>query len=234
MVLPNQPGKRWILKPKVNLRNREKRLKSADMSRLPFLFCTLVIGLGSWVYPPVSSVLSYRKVIPQDTLPQALPDRFGFGKPATAAQVAAQDIDVRPDGAGLPAGSGTAATGALLFATTCAACHGAGGTGGPNGALIVTSAPSGKQPEKPNAARVIGNYWPYATTVFDYIRRAMPFNAPGSLTNNEVYALTAYLLTANKLLDEQAVLNAQTLPKVIMPAQKLFVPDDRKGGPEVR
>lgn len=81
---------------------------------------------------------------------------------------------------------------------------------------------------------MIGNYWPYATTVFDYIRRAMPFNAPGSLTDEEVYSLTAYLLTANKILDEKTVLNATVLPKVMMPAQKFFVPDDRKGGPEVR
>ncbi len=162
-------------------------------------------------------------------MPQSLPDRFGFGKPATAAQIARLDIDIRPDGLGLPAGSGTAAIGAALFATKCAACHGVGGTGGPNGSLVITTPQPGKRPEK-----VIGNYWPYATTVFDYIRRAMPFNAPGSLTDNEVYSLTAYLLTANKLLDERTVLNSQTLPNVVMPAQKLFVPDDRKGGPQVR
>ncbi len=97
----------------------------------------------------------------------------------------------------------------------------------------------GKRPEK-----VIGNYWPYATTVFDYIRRAMPFNEPGSLTNEEVYALTAYLLTANKLLDEKTVgrnaappslrLDAKNLPNVVMPARDLFVPDDRTGGSTIR
>ena len=96
-------------------------------------------------------------------------------------------------------------------------------------AVSLTTPAPGKRP-----ANVIGNYWPYATTVFDYIRRAMPFSQPGSLTNDEVYALTAYLLVANRVLDGKTVLNAQTLPKVIMPAQKLFVPDDRKGGPEVR
>ena len=166
-----------------------------------------------------------------DTVPKTEPStgRFGFGKPATTAQITRLDIDVRPDGAGLPAGSGTAATGAVIFAATCAPCHGTGGTGGPNGALVTTTPAPGKRP-----GNVIGNYWPYATTVFDYVRRAMPFNKPGSLTNEAVYALTAYLLTANGILDEKTVLNAQTLPKVVMPAQKRFVPDDRKGGPEVK
>ena len=169
----------------------------------------------------------------------SLPTRFGFGRPATAAQIAKLDTDVRPDGMGLPTGSGTAATGAQIFAVKCAACHGAGGVGGPNGSLVTTASVPGKQPGKSNAARVIGNYWPYATTVFDYIRRAMPFSQPGSLTNDEVYALTAYLLSANRILDEKTVgpslrLTAQSLPRVVMPAQKLFVPDDRKGGPEVR
>jgi mono/diheme cytochrome c family protein len=163
-----------------------------------------------------------------DLKTDSLPTRFGFGKPATVAQITPLDIDVRPDGQGLPLGSGTATTGAVIFAAKCAACHGAGGVGGPNGSLVTTTPAPGKRPEK-----VIGNYWPYATTVFDYIRRAMPFSQPGSLTNEEAYSLTAYLLTANKLLDEKAVLNTQTLPKVVMPAQKLFVPDDRKAGPEI-
>ena len=199
------------------------------MSGVPLLLSTLFIGLGGWAYSPLRSNLPFRHVIWKDSLPQSFPKRFGLGKPATAEQIVAQDIDVRPDGVGLPIGSGTAAQGAVIFATTCAACHGAGGVGGPGGTLVITTPAPSKRPEK-----VIGNYWPYATTVFDYIRRAMPFNAPGSLTNDEVYALTAYLLTANKLLDERTVLTAKTLPKVVMPAQKRFVPDDRKGGPEVR
>lgn len=186
----------------------------------------LVTGLCSYRFAAVEPANSPALIL---VIADSLPARFGFGRPATGAQIAALDIDVRPDGAGLPAGSGTPATGAVLFATKCAACHGVGGTGGPNGALVITTPEPGKRP-----AQVIGNYWPYATTVFDYIRRAMPFNAPGSLTNDEVYALTAYLLAANKLLDEKTVLNATTLPRVVMPAQKLFVPDDRKGGPEIR
>ncbi len=157
------------------------------------------------------------------------PASFGFGRPATQAEITRLDIDVRPDGKGLPAGEGKPAVGKAIFSEKCAACHGVGGVGGPYGSLVSTTATTKKRPEK-----TIGNYWPYATTVFDYIRRAMPFNAPGSLTNEEVYNLTAYLLNANGIIDEKVVINALTLPKVMMPAQKLFVPDDRKGGPEIK
>ncbi|QJD81389.1 c-type cytochrome [Spirosoma rhododendri] len=166
-----------------------------------------------------------------DTIPT--PVRFGFGRPATTAELTRLDIDVRPDGKGLPAGAGMAVRGKTIFATKCAVCHGVGGTGGPGGALVTTTTATtavvGKRPDK-----TIGNYWPYVTTVFDYVRRAMPFNEPGSLTDEEVYHLTAYLLHANGIIDEKAVITAQTLPKVVMPAQKLFIPDDRRGGPEIR
>lgn len=191
----------------------------------------LVTGLCSYRFSTAGSVGNITSPI---SVVDSLPVRFGFGQPATENQITALNFDVRPDGLGLPAGSGTSAQGAVIFAAKCVACHGAGGTGGPNGALVITTPAPGKRP-----ANVIGNYWPYATTVFDYIRRAMPFNQPGSLTDEEVYALTAYLLTANKILDEKTAgpslrLTAKNLPNVVMPAQKLFVPDDRKGGPEVR
>ncbi|ADB38749.1 c-type cytochrome [Spirosoma linguale] len=162
-----------------------------------------------------------------DTVPW--PISFGFGRKATPTEIARLDIDIRPDGKGLPAGEGKSAAGKVIFAAKCAACHGVGGIGGPNGSLVSTNEASPKRREK-----TIGNYWPYATTVFDYIRRAMPFSEPGSLTNAEVYNLTAYLLNANGIITEKTIVNAQTLPKVVMPAQKLFVPDDRKGGPEIK
>lgn len=164
-------------------------------------------------------------VVVGDTLPAA----FGFGRAVTQAEIARLDIDVRPDGKGLPAGEGKPAIGKVIFAQKCAACHGVGGVGGPNGSLVTMNDPAKKRPDK-----TIGNYWPYATTVFDYIRRAMPFSEPGSLNNEKVYNLTAYLLHANGIIDEKAVINAQTLPKVTMPAQTQFVPDDRKGGPEIK
>ena len=153
------------------------------------------------------------------------PKQFGFGKPASPEKIAALDIDVRPDGKGLPAGSGTVQEGRKIFAQKCASCHGNNGVGGPYNHLVSSDT---------SKARTIGNYWPYATTVFDYIKRAMPFNSPGSLTNEEVYSVTAFLLYQNKLIDSVKLLNAESLSQVEMPAKKLFVPDDRKDGPEIR
>ena len=123
------------------------------------------------------------------------PDSFGLGRPVDAAEIAAWDIDVRPDGRGLPEGRGSVAQGAQTFAQKCAFCHGENGVEGPFDVLVGRISddafPFGREP---GAVKTIGNYLPYATTVFDYINRAMPFNAPGSLEADEVYALVAYLL----------------------------------------
>ncbi len=166
-----------------------------------------------------------------DAQAQKAPDRFGIGRPATPAEIAAWDIDVRPDGVGLPPGGATSADGAPIFAARCAACHGKTGTEGPNdrlvGRLPNDAFPFGREAGVPHT---IGNYWPYATTVFDYIRRAMPPDAPGLLKDNEVYALTAYLLYLNELVPADAVIDAQSLPKVKMPARDHFVVSPR-GGP---
>jgi cytochrome c len=161
---------------------------------------------------------------------------YGFGTPATTEEIAAWDIDVMPDGEGLPAGSGTVAEGAELYAVQCAACHGFNGEGGLNDRLVVHS-PNEAFPDAtdPNSGqhRTVGNYWPYATTVFDYIRRSMPYNLPGSLEDDEVYALTAHLLYLNNIIPEDAEMNAETLPKVEMPARGKFVVDDRQNYQEV-
>jgi cytochrome c len=160
------------------------------------------------------------------------PVRFGFGHKPTAQEIAAWDIDVRPDGKGLPKGQGDAEKGKALYALKCAACHGvntveASGAKLPGPALIGDTLAKSKP-------KTIGNYWPYATTLFDYVRRAMPYNQSGSLTNDEVYSITAYLLSANKIIKAGTIINAQNLSKIIMPAKKLFIMDDRKGGPEVK
>jgi mono/diheme cytochrome c family protein len=161
---------------------------------------------------------------------------FGFGRPATAADIAAGNIDILPDGTGLPPGSGTVGQGQLVYAAKCAACHGATGSeggplasGGGSMGILVGRTPLG--PGVPKAAKTIGNFWPYATTVWDYIHRAMPADAPGSLTPDEVYALVAYLLNANGIIPDDAVLNAQTLPQVVMPNVNGFVPDPRPDVP---
>ena len=160
--------------------------------------------------------------------PPSGPATFGIGRPATAADISAWDDDVMPDGTGLPAGSGTPAAGAPIFAARCAACHGRTGKEGPNDVLVGAPQPGFAFAQRPELPHTIGSYWPYATTVFDYIRRAMPPDAPGSLSDSDVYNLTAFLLHANELIPADAVIDATTLPKVVMPARAHFVPARRK------
>lgn len=164
--------------------------------------------------------------------------RYAFGRTPTRAEVAAWNTDVGPEGRELPPGRGTVAQGAALYQAQCAMCHNRNGEGMPP----VYPALIGRDPKAegfhfasdPRLVKTIGNYWPYATTVFDYVRRAMPYNAPGSLSNDQVYALTAFLLAANKVIPSDATLDAKALRAVKMPYAGRFVPDDRHGGPEVR
>lgn len=162
--------------------------------------------------------------------PPAAPERFSFGAEAGAERVAAWAVHVFPDGTGLPPGRGTVAEGAAVYARTCAACHGVTGVEGPDDVLV------GNEPwDDYPGTRAIGGYWPYATTLFDYVRRAMPQTAPGSLTPDETYAVVAWILHRNELIPEDAVMDATTLPAVVMPARDRFVPDDRlEGGTRVR
>lgn len=141
-----------------------------------------------------------------------------LGVPATPEQVAGWDLSIGPDGAGLPPGSGTAAAGKVVYEAKCLACHGAEGAGQPNDRLV------GGQGTLREAApiRTIGSYWPYATTVFDYIRRAMPYVQPHSLTADETYAVTAYLLALNGIIEQDDVMDATSLPKVVMPNRDNF------------
>ncbi len=124
-----------------------------------------------------------------------------------------------PDGTGLPPGSGTSAKGAPIYAQKCAHCHGEQGRGGVNAAVV-----GGAPVKSMDSTKTIANFWPYATTLFDFIRRAMPFQQPRSLTDDEVYALTAYILALNKLIGEQDLMDARTLPKVKMPNRDGFIP----------
>ena len=143
-----------------------------------------------------------------------------LGRPATPAEIAGWDISITPDGRGLPRGSGTASDGAFVYTQKCQACHGEKGVGGPNDRLVGGQGTlASKTP-----VRTIGSYWPHATTVFDYVRRAMPFAQPQSLTDSEVYAVTAYLLSLDGIIGEQDVMNAETLPKVKMPNRDNFIP----------
>ncbi len=163
------------------------------------------------------------------------PARFGFGQPATEAEIAAWDRDIRPNGDGLPAGSGQVSDGETIYAAKCAVCHGATGIEGPNDRLVRSADEGFPRGDDPNSwqHRTIGNYWPYATTVFDYIWRSMPQNVPGSLTADEVYALTAFLLWRNGILGEDARLDASNLSDIVMPARDEFRADDRLSHIEV-
>jgi len=143
----------------------------------------------------------------------------GLGREATPAEVAAWDVSIPPDGTGLPPGRGTPAQGAVIYAQKCQNCHGEKGGGQPNDRLV------GGQGTLASKApvRTIGSYWPYATTLFDYVRRAMPYTQSHSLTDDEVYAVTAYLLHLNGIIAEMSVMDAVTLPKVRMPNRENFI-----------
>jgi cytochrome c len=160
--------------------------------------------------------------------------RFEIGTTADPAMLAAMDRDVGPDGAELPAGKGTVAEGGALFAAQCAMCHGAKGEGmEPAFPRLLGRVPAAEGfafSRDPKLPHTIGNYWSHATTLFDYIRRAMPHTAPGSLTDDQVYALTAYLLAMDDVIAKDATLDAAMLRTVRMPYADRFVPDDRKPG----
>ena len=152
----------------------------------------------------------------------ALAQSPGLGKPLTDADIKQWDIAILPDGSNLPPGSGTPAQGAKIFAEKCSACHGNAAKGG-----VAPFYPAlvGGQPLTSgiDTVKTIANYYAYPTTIFDYTRRAMPYNMPRSLTDNEVYALTAYILSLNSLIGENDTMDATTLPKVKMPNRDNFI-----------
>jgi cytochrome c len=147
------------------------------------------------------------------------------------------DIDMGADGTGLPPGRGSVADGEKLYQAQCANCHGAQG----QGMAPVYPALVGREPREgfpfasdPKLVRTVGNYWSHATTLVDYVRRAMPLTAPGSLSADQVYAVSAYILAANEIIPKDAVLDSAAVMAIQMPAKDRFVPDDRRGGPEVK
>jgi mono/diheme cytochrome c family protein len=148
---------------------------------------------------------------------------YGIGRPATPAEIAGWNIDIGREGHNLPPGSGTVSHGHEVFDQQCAACHGAKGEGGVGDRLVGGQGTLGT----PKPVRTVGSYWPYATTLFDYIRRAMPQNAPQSLSNDDVYAVSAYILDLNGLLPADATLDARTLSAIKMPNRGMFVGDPR-------
>jgi cytochrome c len=156
--------------------------------------------------------------------PALAADEPHFGKPISPQDLAAWDISIGPDGAGLPPGKGTVAQGEAVYAAKCQACHGEKGEGRPNDRLVggAGTIAADKAPVK-----TVGSYWPYPTTLFDYVRRAMPWDRPKSLSDDEVYAVAAYILNLNGIIGPDKVLDAESLPKVKMPNREGFTPFPR-------
>ena len=165
------------------------------------------------------------------------PSYTNVGRTPTKEEIQAWDIGVGPDGKGLPAGQGSAKEGAPIFAAKCAVCHGAEGKGAAIGPRLTGAKADFETLTTVRPVRSVGGYWPYATTVWDFINRAMPRGQSGTLTPNEVYAVTAFILAKNDIIKEDDVLDAKTLPKVQMPNRNGFVPakfsdipDEKKRG----
>lgn len=195
----------------------------------------------AWMLPLVLAIVACSRdsgSAPASTAAAEPARHYGLGRAATAAEVRVRDVDVGPDGEGLPPGTGTVQQGATIFQAKCSMCHGPKGQGMPPAfpALI------GRDPKAegfvfatdPKLTKTIGNYWPHATTVFDYVRRAMPLLQPGSLTNDEVYSLTAFLLASNQVVPMSTTLDSASLTQVKMPYSGKFVVDNRRGGREVK
>ena len=158
------------------------------------------------------------------TAPAICAEGPGLGQPIAPADLAPWDISIGPDGAGLPPGRGTVAQGEAVYASHCQACHGEKGAGRPNDALVggVGTLPS----DRP--LKTVGSYWPYATTLFDYVRRAMPWSETKLLSDSDLYAVSAYILHLNGIIGADAALDAQSLPKVTMPNRDGFIPFPRQ------
>jgi mono/diheme cytochrome c family protein len=156
-------------------------------------------------------------------VPAQAQNRYGIGRAATPSEIAGWNIDIGRDGENLPAGSGSVSHGQEIFDQQCAACHGAKGEGGVGDRLVGGQGTIAT----PKPVKTVGSFWPYAPTLFDYIRRAMPQNAPQSLGNDDVYAVSAYILNLNGLLPADATLDAKTLSAIKMPNRNMFIGDPR-------
>jgi S-disulfanyl-L-cysteine oxidoreductase SoxD len=185
---------------------------------------------------PTPATIAPGASAPAATASVALPDRFDLGRPPTPEEVAAVDIDVNASWEGLPPGRGTVEEGRALYSTQCAACHGPDAKGGKGllGPQLVATEPLEGFEKDPKAPRVIGTWWPYASTLFDYVRRAMPQTAPGSLTDDQTYALVAFLLAENQAVPPDFVADQDSIKGVEMPTKVRFVRDDRESTNQFR
>jgi S-disulfanyl-L-cysteine oxidoreductase SoxD len=156
-------------------------------------------------------------ILAMPPMAQPAPEGPRLGQPLTSEELAGQDSHIFPDGTGLPPGQGTAVEGKAIYDAQCAGCHGLKGSGGSAGELMGRSPLNGPHPDQ-----TVGNYWPYATTIFDFVRRSMPLNAPRTLSDDQLYAVTAYLLHINGIIEEKSEMNAHSLPAIRMPNREGF------------
>lgn len=175
-------------------------------------------------HPVFSAIAALGLAIGSST---ALAQTFEFGTTPTAEQIAAIDIDVMPDGRGAPPGEGTYAEGKEIYMAKCAACHGQDLTSPVEGTGAAALAGGRGSLDSGSPNKTVESYWPYASTLFDYTKRAMPFNAPGSMSNDEIYAVVAYILAEGDIIDQDTTMNAESLAQVEMPNRDGFVPDPR-------
>jgi cytochrome c len=174
--------------------------------------------LSAWAGVVIAALLAA-------TTANAQSPKYSVGRTPTQQEIQAWDISIAPDGTGLPPGEGTAEEGARVYETRCQECHGPEAKGADEAALV--GGHDTLATEKP--LKTATGYWPYATILFDYTRRAMPFKDPGTLSDNQVYAVVAYLLALDGIIEKEAVMNAETLPKVEMPNRNGFIRDPRPG-----
>lgn len=200
--------------------------KALAFAALP---AALVVGAGyaqTGPKPAGAGAAIPTKAASGPALPSPSGKRYGIGRPATKEEVAGWDIDIRPDGQGLPIGKGTAKQGEALYMERCAACHGEFGESAGRWPVIAGGAGTLKSHDP---VKTVGSYWPYASTLMDYIRRAMPYGNAQSLTNDELYAVTAYVLSLNEVIkDESFELNEKSFASLKMPNQPNFYDDDRE------
>ena len=196
-------------------------------SVLPRLIHANARGLGRAVAPVVNPYEGHHSrlllLLLLPLIAAAQPDHFGFGRTPTASEITAKNITVMPDGTGLPAGKGTAKNGEALYKDKCAVCHNDHGEGRQGQYPALVGGKGTLNTLKPK--KTVGSYWPYATTVWDFINRAMPFDNPRELSPDDVYSVTAYLLYLNGIIDKATELNEKTLPRITMPNRNGFVLD---------
>jgi S-disulfanyl-L-cysteine oxidoreductase SoxD len=183
------------------------------------------VGLGGFGAVQLAAAPKSKPAVQVEAAPVA-PKRLGIGRPATPEEIAGWDIDIRPDGHGLPVGKGTVKQGEPLYLERCAACHGEFGESAGRWPILMGGAGTLASHDP---VKSIGSYWPYASTVMDYIRRTMPFGSAQSLTNDELYAVTAYVLYLNDVItDETFELNDRNFTSIKLPNQRNFIDDDRE------